>query len=109
MVELEKFLENPFGYYTEDVSDLFLLALSNAFKVNVTVLQSNTERWWIVDSSKNSSDLPSLYFGRILSAHIEPTIKNKQMSEENNFDADDVVITKCLVVAELKKKVVMMK
>ena len=56
MVELEKFLENPLGYYTEDTSDLFLLALGNAFKVNVIALQSNTKRCWIVDSSKNSSD-----------------------------------------------------
>ena len=72
VVELEKFLDNPLGYYTEDTSDLFSLAFGNAFKVNVIVFQSNTERFWMVDSSKNSSDLPSLYFGRILLAHIEP-------------------------------------
>ena len=82
------------GCYTEDTSDLFLLALDNAFKVNLIVFQSNTERCWIVDSSKNTSELPSLYFGRTLPAHIEPIIKNKQMSEEDNFDGDDVVITK---------------
>ena len=57
MVELEKFLDNPLAYYTEDISDLFLLALGNAFKVNVTVFQSNTEGCWIADSSKDSSDL----------------------------------------------------
>ena len=84
------------GYHTEDTSDLFLLALGNAFKVNVIMFQSNTERCWIVDSSKNSSDLPSLCFGRILSAHIEPIIKNKQMSEEGKFDEDDAVIAKCI-------------
>ena len=56
----------------------------------------NTERCWIVDSSKNSSDLPSLYFGRTLSAHIEPILKNKQISKEDNFDEEDVVITKCI-------------
>ena len=66
LVELEKFLDNPLRYYTEDTSDLFLLALGDAFKVNVIVFQSNTERCWIADSSKNSSDLPSLYFGRTL-------------------------------------------
>ena len=96
MVELEKFLVNPLGYYTEDTSDLFLLALGNAFKVNVIAFQSNTERCWIVDSSKDSSNLPSLFFGRTLSAYIEPIIKNKQMSEEDKFDEDDVVITKCI-------------
>ena len=96
LVELERFLENLLGYYTEDTSGLFLLALGNAFNVNVIVFQSNTERCWIVDSSKNSSDLPSLYFGRTLSAHIEPIIKNKQMSDEDNLDKDDVVITKCI-------------
>ena len=31
------------------------------------------------------------------------------MFEEDNFDENDVVITKCLEVAELKKNVVMMK
>ena len=54
----------------------------------------NTNRCWIVDSSKNSSDLPSLYSDRTLLADIEPVIKNKQMSEEHNFDKDNVVITK---------------
>ena len=82
------------GCYTEDTSDLFLLVLDNAFKVNLIVFQSNTERCWIVDSSKNTSELPSLYFGRTLPSHIEPIRKNKQMSEEDNFDGDDVVITK---------------
>ena len=63
-VELENFLDNPLGYYTEDTSDLFLLALGNAVKVSVIVFQSNTDKCWIVDSSKNSIDLPSLYFER---------------------------------------------
>ena len=93
LVELKKILYRPLGYYTEDTSDLILLSLGDAFKVNVIMFQSNTERCWIVDSSKNSSDLPSLYFGRTLSAHIEPIIKNKQMSAEKHFDEDDVVIT----------------
>ena len=109
LVELEKFLDNPLGYYTEDIFDLLLLALGNAFKVNVIVFQSNTERCWIVDSSKNSSDLPSLYFGRTLSAHIEPIIKNKQTSKEDNFDEDDVAITKYIGGSGVEKKVVMMK
>ena len=104
MVELEKFLGNPLGYYTEDISDLLSLALGNAFKVNVIVFQSNTERWWIVDSSKNSSDLPSLYFGRTLSAHTEPIIKNKQTSKEDNFDEDDVVITKYIGGSGVEEK-----
>ena len=104
LVELEKFLVNPLGYYTEDTSDLFLLALGNAFKVNVIVFQSNTERCWIVDSSKNSSDLPSLYFGITLSAHIEPIIKNKQMSEEDKFDEDDVIIIKCIGGSGVEEK-----
>ena len=96
LVELEKFLDNPLGCYTEDTSDLFLLGLGNAFKVNVIAFQSNTEICWIVDSSQNSCDLPSLYFRRTLSVHMEPIIKNKQMSEEDNFDRDDVVNTKCI-------------
>ena len=60
------------------------------------MFQSNTERCWIVDSSKNSSDLPSLYIRRTLSAPIEPIIKNKHMSKEDNFDVDDVVNRKCI-------------
>ena len=96
MVELEKFLDSPLGYYAKDPSDLFSLAFGNAFKVKVIVFQSNTERCWIVDSSKNSSDLPSLYFGITLLTHIKPIIKNKQMSKEDNFDEDNVAITKCI-------------
>ena len=104
MVELEKFLDNPLDCYTEDTSDLFLLGLGNAFKVNVIAFQSNTEICWIVDSSKNSCDLPSLYFRRTLSVHIEPIIKNKQMSEEDNFDKDDVVNTKCICGGGVEEK-----
>ena len=39
LVELEKFLDNPLGYYTEGTSDLFSLTLDNALKVNVLVFQ----------------------------------------------------------------------
>ena len=96
LVELEKLLDNPLGCDTEDTSDLFLLGLGNAFKVNIIAFQSNTETCWIDDSSKNSCDLPSLYFRRTLSVHIEHIIKNKQISREDNFDKDDVVNTKCI-------------
>ena len=39
-----------------------------------------------------------------LSAHIEPIIKNKQMSEENNFDVDDVVNTNCIGGSGVEEK-----
>ena len=52
----------------------------------------------------NSSDLPSLYFGKTLSANIEPMIKNKQISEEENFDKDDVVTTKCIGGSGIEEK-----
>ena len=39
LVELEKFLDNLLGYYTEGTSDLFSLTLDNALKVNVLVFQ----------------------------------------------------------------------
>ena len=82
--------------YTENTSDLFLLGLDNTFKVNVIAFQPNTEICWIVGSSKNFCHLPSLYFRRTLLVHIEPIIKNKQMSEEDNFDKDYVVNTKSI-------------
>ena len=44
LIEIEKFLDNPLGYYKENTSELFLLALGNAFKVNVIAFQSKTER-----------------------------------------------------------------
>ena len=47
--------------------------------------------------------------GEHLSAHSEPIIKNKQMSEEDNFFEDDVVITKCIGGSGVEEKVVMMK
>ena len=31
-----------------------------------------------------------------MSAHIEPIINNKKMPKQDNFDEDDVVITKCI-------------
>ena len=68
------------------------------------MFQSSTKRCWIAHSSKNSSDLPSLHFRRTLSAHIEPILKNKQISEEDNFDEDDVVITKCIGGSGVEEK-----
>ena len=46
--------------------------------------------------------------GEHLSAHIEPLIKNKQISEEDNFDEDDVVIAKCIGGSGVEEKVIMM-
>ena len=39
-----------------------------------------------------------------MSAHIEPIIENKQMSEEDNFDVDDVVNTKCIGGSGVEEK-----
>ena len=33
--ELDKFLKEPLRYYNSDSCDLFLIALGNAYKVNV--------------------------------------------------------------------------
>ena len=44
-----------------------------------------------------------------MSAHSEPITKNKQMSEEDNFFEDNVVITKCIGGSGVEEKAVMMK
>ena len=73
----EETFNGKLHFLCSDTSDISLLSLSNGFKVKVIVFQSNTGKRWIVDLSKNSSDLPSLFFERTSSTRIELIIKNK--------------------------------
>ena len=43
-IELEKFLMSPLGYYDNNIVDLFVMVLGNAFKVNITIFLSNIEK-----------------------------------------------------------------
>ena len=44
LIELDKFLESSLTYYNESTSYLFLAALGNVYKVNITVFQSDEKR-----------------------------------------------------------------
>ena len=43
-IELEKFLMSPLGYYDNNIVDLFVMVLGNAFKVNITIFLSDIEK-----------------------------------------------------------------
>ena len=75
LIELDKFLESPLTYYNESTSDLFLAALGNAYKVNITVFQSDEKRCWICDLSDNTNSYSTtVHFARTLSPHIDPVV-----------------------------------
>ena len=40
---------SPLGYYDNEIVDFFVMVLGNAFKVNVTIVQFNIEKAWVVD------------------------------------------------------------
>ena len=75
-IELEKFLMSPLGYYDNDIVDFFVMVVGNAFKVNVTIFQSNIEKAWIVDLNEADRYETTLLFGRSESLHLDSMIYN---------------------------------
>ena len=73
--ELDKLFKNPLGNYNENISDLYLKALGDAYEVNIVLFQSNAETCWILDLSNYNNPHPdTLYFARSLSPHVDPIV-----------------------------------
>ena len=93
-IELEKFLMSPLGYYDNDIVDFFVMVVGNAFKVNVTIFQSNIEKAWIVDLKEADRYETTLFFGRSESLHLDPIIYNGIDKRCDDSDDSDIVITR---------------
>ena len=62
-LELENFLKKPLEFYDCDTGDILLMALGNAFNVNVIIYQSNVHRCWKTDlTNENKNYSATLYF-----------------------------------------------
>ena len=73
--ELELFSDNPLVYYNSNIAALYLVALGNAYKVNIMIFQSNEQKCWICDLNSNEQSFSStLHFARTLSPHVDPTV-----------------------------------
>ena len=82
----ERFLENPFGQYNENTTDLFLHALGNSYNVNIIDIKSDRNSSWIEDiTSNDGGENKTLYFVKTLSEHIDPILScTPQTIGENN-------------------------
>ena len=73
--ELEEYLETPLYKYDKEICDLILNALGMAFKVNVIVFRSDSEKCWIADNNNSDNNFQdTLYFVRTESMHLDPVI-----------------------------------
>ena len=80
--EVEKFLLDPLRCYDSEICHVFLLALGNAYIVNVRIYQANVKECWVTDLSNPSNDFQlSLYFARSLSNDLDPIVKKKKLQE----------------------------
>ena len=83
MQELELFLDNPLAYYNNNTADLFLVALGNAYKVNILVFQSNEQKCWIYDLNNNEHSFScTLYFARRLSPHLDSIVPKTNVVDD---------------------------
>ena len=83
--------------------------VGNAFKVNVTIFQSNIEKAWIVDLNEADRYEITLFFGRSESLHLDPIIYNGIDKRCDDSDDSDIVITRVVpgspVVIDIDVKV----
>ena len=93
-IELEKFLMSPLGYYDNNIVDLFVMVLGNAFKVNITIFLSDIEKAQIVDLNEADIYETTLFLGRSESLHLDPIIYNGIDKRCDDSDDSDTVITR---------------
>ena len=75
MAKFETIMKDPLKFYDSNMTNLFLSALGDAFKVNVIVFQSDDAKCWVVNlSNKENPFKETLYFARSLPLHIDPVI-----------------------------------
>ena len=91
-IELGKLLMSPLGYYDNDIVDFSVMVLGNAFKVNVTIFQSNIEKVWIADLNEDDRYETTPFFGRSESLHLDPIIYNEIDKRCDDSDDSDIVI-----------------
>ena len=76
--EVQRFLIHPLGSYGSEICDMFLAALSNAYKVNIKIYQSNLKKCWVTDLSDERKGYErTLYFARCLSAHVDAIVPKR--------------------------------
>ena len=83
--QVEQFLLNPLVSYNNDVCDIFLATLGNAYKVNIKIYQSSLGECWVTDLSNVQKGFDTtLHFARSLSVHIDAIVpKNNSESSKN--------------------------
>ena len=86
--ELENFLENPLQFYNSDTGDIFLMALGNAYNVNVVILQSNETKCWTTNLGDRTDYDCNIYFARSLSLHFDPIIPRDILTDVNDSDLE---------------------
>lgn len=114
LIELDAFLDDPLRYCNKDSINVFLVALGNAFQVNIVVYQSNEESCWKSDllanvcnngrTAANNDDnitfTSTLHFARTLSPHVYPILpgkyfKERQKNEHSVADENEILLQPC--------------
>ena len=72
------------------------MVLGNAFKVNVTIFQSNIEKAWIANLNEVDRYKTTLFFGRSESLHLDSIICNGIDKRGDDSDDSDIVITRAV-------------
>ena len=75
--EVQRFLIHPLGSYGSEICDMFLAALSNAYKVNIKIYQSNLKKCWVTDFSDETKGYEITYFARCLSTHVNAIVPKR--------------------------------
>ena len=85
--QVEQFLLNPLASYNNNVCDMFLAALGNAYKVNIKIYQSDLGERWVTDLSNVQKGFDTtLHFAGSLSVHIDAIVpkNNGESSKTEN-------------------------
>ena len=90
--ELDKLFENPLSNYLNDTCDIYLKAMGDAYKVNIVVFQSNSEKCWIINLSNENLHSDTLYFARTLSAHVDPVLPYSEIKVKFFFDLKHICV-----------------
>ena len=92
--EVDRFLKDPLKLYNKDIADIFLEALSMAFKVNIIIFQSDVVQCQILENiNPNNMFRHTIYFVRGTSLHFDPVIPismpSSTHSEANEKDEEE--------------------
>ena len=97
----DQFLDKPLVHYNTDFTDMYFEALTMAYKVNVTLFQSDTEKCEIIDVNLNKDNefQHTLYFVRTLSSHFNPVLpircvdsQGAVLNESDGYESDGSIV-----------------